>query len=693
MLSNILINHKAHFLKLLISFCWLLLFIFPFSCTGPGNLSGPSSNYDKVLDSANRMFDSGKIQTSIQYLDSITKKYKNLGLLQQFSYFDINYNFYYHKENDKNTAMLYADSMLDLFNTQEKKAKYMAQYGQCYFFKGDVLFDENKYEDAYQYYYQGKIIANNSLNDCTMGDYNYRMGMIMYKQEHYLLAANYFKISSQQTNTCDWSLRSFYRRQELLNNTGLSYSKINRPDSAMFYYKKAVDYINTYGKQFGAKNLLDEALGVVYGNEANIYISNNDLKSAGELLRKSISINLRKGYDNRDAQLSELKLAHLYSQENEPDSLIVVLQNVHAQFDSIKNQEAEADWNMLMANYLLKKNQPLDAFNYLIKHDDLKDSIAVANKKLKETDIFQQIEKLQKDYEFARLQQNNKIQHYYLIAAVVFGLMLSLIMFLVYGNWKESNKNIVVLGDLNKTINEKNERLGQTLAELSLSSQEKDRILHTVAHDLRNPISGIVALTKVMLEDDLNDEHKQMIGLVNVTSENSLELINEILEATTDEASGAIQREPVEINELVNNSVEILSFKAVEKHQEIITELLDETYEMLLSREKIWRVVSNLISNAIKFSPENTTIKVKVTNLGEAVKIAVADNGIGIPDHIKDKVFNMFTEAKRTGTAGEKSFGLGLSISRQIIESHGGKIWFEKNNPKGTVFYITLDRG
>jgi tetratricopeptide (TPR) repeat protein len=235
------------------------------------------------------------------------------------------------------------------------------------------------------------------------GDYNYRMGMIMYKQEHYLLAANYFKISSQQTNTCDWSLRSFYRRQELLNNTGLSYSKINRPDSAMFYYKKAVDYINTYGKQFGAKNLLDEALGVVYGNEANIYISNNDLKSAGELLRKSISINLRKGYDNRDAQLSELKLAHLYSQENEPDSLIVVLQNVHAQFDSIKNQEAETDWNMLMANYLLKKNQPLDAFNYLIKHDDLKDSIAVANKKLKETDIFQQIEKLQKDYEFARL--------------------------------------------------------------------------------------------------------------------------------------------------------------------------------------------------------------------------------------------------------------------------------------------------
>jgi signal transduction histidine kinase len=638
------------------------------------------------------MFDDGKAQQAVTFLDSATAKYKNLGIIQKFYYYQTNYNFFYHKKNDKKTAMLYADSMLNLFNSADKRLTYTAQYGQSYFFKGDILFDENKYEDAYQYYYQGKIIAHNGLNDCTMGDYNYRMGMIMYKQEHYQLAANYFKISSKQTNTCDWSIRSFYRRQELLSNTGLSYSKINQPDSAMFYYKKAADYISNYGKTFREKDLMDAALGVIYGNEANIYISNKDYKPAEELLKKSININLKKGYDNRDAQLSELKLAHLYSEEHKADSLIQLLQAVHGQFDSIKNLDAEADWNMLMANYLLNKNNPREAYNYLVTHDALKDSVAKANKKLKETDVFQQIDKLEKDYEFSQLQQYNKIQRYYLIAAIIFGLMLVLIVLLVVRNWLKSNRNIVILGELNKTINEKNDHLRNALNELNKSSQEKDRILRTVAHDLRNPIGGIVSLTNVMLDDDLSDEQKQLINVVHVTSDNALELINEILEATTDGVSGSLNKELVDINELVSNSVEILSFKAAEKHQNIITQLLKEPCEIPLSREKIWRVISNLISNAIKFSPEHTDVTVKITSFKDVVQIAVADKGIGIPDELKDKIFNMFTEAKRPGTAGEKSFGLGLSICKQIIESHGGKIWFEKNGKQGTIFYITLEK-
>jgi signal transduction histidine kinase len=672
--------------------CLFLLLSLPFSCSGPTKNDAPALDYNKVIDSANKVFDAGNPLKAIQFLDSSTTKYKNLSLIQKFNYYLTNYNYFYHKKNDKKTTMLYADSMMNLFNTPEKRMTYMTQYGQAYFFKGDILFDENKYEEAYQYYYQGKTIAHKGLNDCTMGDYNYRMGMIMYKQEHYQLAANYFKISSKQTNTCEWSIRSFYRRQELLSNTGLSYNKINQQDSAMFYYKKAADYVNAYGKTFREKDLIDAALGVIYGNEANIFIGNKDYKSAEELLKKSININLKKGYDNRDAQLSELKLAHLYNEENKPDSLIQLLKVVHRQFDTIKNLDAEADWNLLMANYLLKKNNLLLAYHYLVTHDALKDSVAKASKKLKETDVFQQVDKLEKDYEVTQLQQNSRIQQYYLIAAVIFGIMLLLIIVLVVRNWRRSNKNIVVLGDLNKTINEKNEHLGKALNELNQSSQEKDRILRTVAHDLRNPIGGIVSLTNVMLDDDLSDEQKQLLNVVNITSNNALELINEILEATTDGVSGDLNKELVEINDLVKNSVEILSFKAAEKHQKIITELLDEPCEMLLSREKIWRVISNLISNAIKFSPENTTVKVKVTNLGESVKIAVADNGIGIPDHIKDKIFNMFTEAKRPGTAGEKSFGLGLSICKQIIESHGGKIWFEKNGKQGTIFNITLEK-
>jgi signal transduction histidine kinase len=671
-----------------------LLLVNFFSCS-PAGSKKTSSDYDKVLDETGRIYDSGKTAIALHYLDSVTGKYKNLEVLQKFYYFDFNYNFFYHIKNNKNNAMLYADSMLNLFNTNAIRLKYTPQYGQAHFFKGDILFDENKYDDAYQYYYQGKIIASNSLDDCTLSEYSYRMGMIMYKQGHFRIAASYFKISSTETNTCEWTFRSFYRRQELLNNTGLCYSKINEPDSGMIFYKKALKYIDSTGVEFKIrKDLLDVARGVVYGNEAGIYILKGNYKLAENLLKKSININLRKGNDNNDAQLSELKLAHLYDQQNKTDSLLNLLQVVHAQFDTIKSKDAEADWNLLMANYYIKKGSPKDAFNYLLQHDALKDSITNRDKKLKEADVTEQMERLTKNYEFENLKKNNELQRIYVKTALVFGLMLILIISLIFMNWQKSKKNIKTLGGLNNQISDQNYHLENALNELNISSQEKDRILRTVAHDLRNPLGGVASLTGLMAEEnEYTTEQKELINLIKETSNNSLELINEILEATDNESVKTQKdKELVEINALVNHSVELLRFKAAEKNQHIIVETIRTPVELFISREKIWRVISNLISNAIKFSPENAYIGVKLIDEEKEVKILVTDNGIGIPDEIKDNIFKMFTDSKRPGTAGEKSFGLGLSICQQIIENHNGKIWFESNPNKGTTFYITLNK-
>jgi len=655
----------------------------------------PATDYNKVLDSANRTFDAGYPQKAIRYLDSLSPKYKDLDVLQQFYYYVYNYNLYYHKQNNNDKAMLYADSILNLFNTPEKKLKYNAQYGQAHFFKGDILFAENKFEDAYQYYYKGKLIANNSLDDCTLSDYTYRMGMIMYKQEHYRIAASYFKSSSKETNTCEWTFRSFYRRQELLNNTGLCYSKINEDDSAMVYYKKALTYIDSTGRQFKIREaLLDVAKGVVYGNLANIYIKRNNYGLAEGLLKKSININLQKGNDNHDAQLSELKLAHLYDQQNKADSLIYLLQVVNKQFDSIKNQDAEADWNLLMANYYTNKNLPKLAFAYLVKSDVIKDSIESRDRKLKEVDVTEQMDRLTKNHEFENLKKHNLLQNLYLKLAFVFSLMLLLIIFLIFLNSQKSKKNIQVLGYLNNKINDQNHHLEDALTELNLSSQEKDRILRTVAHDLRNPLGGVASLTSLMAEEsEYTDDQKQLITLIKETSNNSLELINEILEATDNTLIKINkQKELVEINSLVGHCVELLRFNAAEKNQQIIADILSTPVELFICREKIWRVISNLISNAIKFSAKNALILVTLTDDGSQVTIAVKDNGIGIPEEMKSKVFNMFTDAKRPGTAGEKSFGLGLSICQQIIENHGGKIWFESDVKTGTTFYVSLPR-
>src|SRR6202000_1728916 len=95
-----------------------------------------------------------------------------------------------------------------------------------------------------------------------------------------------------------------------------------------------------------------------------------------------------------------------------------------------------------------------------------------------------------------------------------------------------------------------------------------------------------------------------------------------------------------------------------------------------INREKIWRVFNNLLVNAIKFSNVNAAIDVKMTKLNGEVQIAFSDTGVGIPEKLQPHIFELFTSAKRRGTQGEKSFGLGLHTSKQIIEANHGKIWF-----------------
>ncbi|HNJ59138.1 MAG TPA: ATP-binding protein, partial [Chitinophagaceae bacterium] len=107
-------------------------------------------------------------------------------------------------------------------------------------------------------------------------------------------------------------------------------------------------------------------------------------------------------------------------------------------------------------------------------------------------------------------------------------------------------------------------------------------------------------------------------------------------------------------------------------------------------KEKLWRVFSNLIMNAIKFSHSGKSVYIHVEKYLNEIVVNVQDEGIGIPEKYYSKVFDMFAEAKRKGTFGEQPFGIGLHICKQIVEAHNGKIWFISNEPIGTSFYVSL---
>ena len=566
----------------------------------------------------------------------------------------------------------------------------MVDYAEANFASGDAYFSLNQYSDAYRCYYQGYYIGKNQLNNEILAEYTYRMGMIMFKQSHYIDAAGYFKTSYKQSWAYPDDFRSFYQRQELLDNIGESYKNAGLIESASLYFKKALKYINDNSARFdNVANMLEVARGVVYGNQGDIALQTHDYATAEQLLKKSIAINLRKGNDNRDAQLTEIKLSRLYLIINNQRGLYSTLINLRSQLDSLANEDAETNWNYLMSRYFVLKNDNVRALRYLKNYSSLKDSINKSANSLNRTDVNQQQANFDKQGKIDSLKDHNKLQLIYIYIAVTFSILAVIIIFLVFRNLKRSKRDILVVKALNDQINNQKNALENTLEELNQGSREKDRILRAVAHDLRNPLGGIASLSDAMTSDDYTAEQLEMINLIKETSYNSLELINEILEAANT-TSAKFNKDWVDINSLLNSCVELLRFKAAEKQQNIALNLQENLPGLYINREKIWRVIGNLLSNAIKFSNKGEIITVSIKSCDKGVEIAISDAGIGIPEKLQKEVFNMFTDAKRLGTAGEKSFGLGLSICRQIIEKHNGKIWLQSNIQAGTTFYVFL---
>ncbi|BDQ10821.1 sensor histidine kinase [Sediminibacterium sp. TEGAF015] len=233
-------------------------------------------------------------------------------------------------------------------------------------------------------------------------------------------------------------------------------------------------------------------------------------------------------------------------------------------------------------------------------------------------------------------------------------------------------------------------RLEKAYEDLNENRAEKDRILNAVAHDLRSPLSGISGISRMMLTDEnLDDNSKEMFQLIEQSASSSLRLIGDLMQ-TNMSVDEYYQLKHIELNKLIRQSLQILFYTAKEKGIEINMQLTDEKLMINADQDKFERVITNLVTNAIKFSRQGASVIVSLEKKNQKAVFSVRDNGIGIPKQVQEKVFDLFTIAKRKGTNGEKSFGIGLAISKKIVELHQGKIYFETEENKGTCFIVEL---
>jgi len=247
---------------------------------------------------------------------------------------------------------------------------------------------------------------------------------------------------------------------------------------------------------------------------------------------------------------------------------------------------------------------------------------------------------------------------------------------------------------LNNELNNLTRKLQKKNSDLNKLNNQKNEFIGMAAHDLRNPISIIMGYSEFILEEAesrLPEQHVRFLKIILHSSVFMLKMLNELLDIAKIESGKLnLEKQKTDVGKLIINNVSLNRIIAEKKNIQISLQIYEALPEIMVDPDKIDQVLNNLISNAIKYSNPKTSITVSAFQSKNEITIAIKDQGQGISEQDKEKLFMPFSKLSTKSTAGEKSTGLGLTITKKIIMGHGGRIWLESEKGKGTTFYLSL---
>ena len=676
---------SKNFVLSLLKLLFILNFYIGFSGCNPDtrkeNEDTPASisNAMKRVDS---IYMSGNMSETNHVLDSLKPHFASSDIDNFTQY----YFYKAYTSGSRTRSNLYVDSLLAIFKPAYMQEKYKEQFIKALILKGDALVFNKQYDAALGFYFKIKSLTNKGEDPSNYSNFLSKIAQIYYRQGKYTLSARgqkeAYEVALKAKNITP-STR-FYIIQGCLNNAGFSYEQAHMLDSALFFYQKNIDYIETEGNNgLIGKKQYNDSKTVALDNLGGLYLKKENYPLAKKYLEQCIDIN---NHALSPVKITAfLKLARTYTQTgniNKADSLLKVAYKIidadtlNIYTNKIKFYEAKSDILRLQKKYK-------EAFETLQNYKAVSDTLSSLNNDISKIDIEQKFQSLQNQEYLKYLEKTNESKSLYLVGALMFMCMLIPIIVLSLTNAKQAKRAQNAATQHNKVLEE-------TMKHLEQRNKDYAKMMKVMAHDLKNPIGGIVGVARLLLEEDhFSEEDKEMLGLIASSGENSIEMMNQLLNSGLAIENEITVKENTDLHQLLHQCCELLQYKADEKLQKI-TFTSSGSVSIMAGKEKIWRVFNNLIVNAIKFSPRQTVINVTLEQLQNSVRIAVIDQGIGVPEKNKQKIFEMFTDAKRLGTGGEQPFGIGLSISKQIIESHNGKIWLEDNPKGGTIFYVEL---
>jgi signal transduction histidine kinase len=236
-------------------------------------------------------------------------------------------------------------------------------------------------------------------------------------------------------------------------------------------------------------------------------------------------------------------------------------------------------------------------------------------------------------------------------------------------------------------------QLDQAVKEIQRLNDEMNQFLGIAAHDMRNALNVFLGSSKYLLPqgEGLTRKQRLYLDLVDKTGSTLIQLMDELMDlARIRNVHLPLHLEEVDLAGFISENIQFNQHLAQDKGIQINLLLPSERITVRIDPGKLEQVLNNLLSNAMKFSPANSTIQVSLDRGPEGVVVSVRDQGPGIPREEQNGLFTPFVTTSIHPTSGETSTGLGLYIARRIVEEHGGRIWVESEPGSGSMFCFNL---
>lgn len=258
----------------------------------------------------------------------------------------------------------------------------------------------------------------------------------------------------------------------------------------------------------------------------------------------------------------------------------------------------------------------------------------------------------------------------------------------------EKIKNFNV--ELKKKIDKATYDLREANKELERLNQIKSDFVSTVSHELRTPLTSVQGYVSLLYDGDaghLNSQQKEFLGIIKDEGERLTRLINDLLDISKIEA-GKIQMvfENFSLADFINRYRKEIKSMAAERNIKVDVHCPKKLTVIKADPDKIKQIFDNLISNAIKFSSKNTTLKILIKEIPDCIQVDVADEGIGIAKNNLENIFEKFQRVDSKMTRKTGGTGLGLAITKHLVEVHGGNIWVKSKLGEGSTFSFTLSK-